>query len=237
VSENLQKTVLVADDSPEIIEIVDILLSSEGYKVIKATNGQEAVDLVDENVDLIILDVVMPVKNGFAACREIREKTNAPILFLTAKTQESDKVIGFSSGGDDYLLKPFSYSEFTSRVKSLIRRYYVYQGINVENVEDESKEIIIRDLSINLDTKEVKLKGENISLTTIEYDMIVLMIQNKKKVFSSKNLYESIWNEPYFYTANNTIMVHITNLRKKIEKDRQDPEYIKTAWGKGYYID
>ncbi|WP_024620993.1 response regulator transcription factor [Metaclostridioides mangenotii] len=234
MSENLQKTVLVADDSPEIIEIVDILLSSEGYKVLKATNGQEAIDLVDENVDLIILDVVMPVKNGFTACREIREKTNAPILFLTAKTQESDKVIGFSSGGDDYLLKPFSYSEFTSRVKSLIRRYYVYQGIKVE---DESKEIIIRDLSINLDTKEVKLKDENISLTTIEYDMIALMIQNKKKVFSSKNLYESIWNEPYFYTANNTIMVHIRNLRKKIEKDRQDPEYIKTAWGKGYYID
>ncbi|MBS5787797.1 MAG: response regulator transcription factor [Clostridioides difficile] len=234
MNNNLQKTVLVADDSPEIIEIVDILLSNEGYKVLKATNGQEAIDLVDENVDIIILDVVMPVKNGFTACREIREKTNAPILFLTAKTQESDKVIGFSSGGDDYLLKPFSYSEFTSRVKSLIRRYYVYQGINIE---EEPKEMTVRDLSINIDTKEVKLKGEIVSLTTIEYDMLELMMKNKKKVFSSKNLYESIWNEPYFYTANNTIMVHIRNLRKKLEKDKQDPQYIKTAWGKGYYID
>lgn len=231
---NLQKTVLIADDSPEIREIVDILLSNEGYIVLKATNGQEAVDLVDDNVDLIILDVVMPIKNGFAACREIREKTNAPILFLTAKTQDSDKVIGFSSGGDDYLLKPFSYSEFTSRVKSLIRRYYVYQGIKVD---EESEEIAIRDLSINLDTKEVKLNGEEVQLTTIEYDMLALMMKNKKKVFSSKNLYESIWDEPYFYTANNTIMVHIRNLRKKIEKDKQNPQYIKTAWGKGYYID
>lgn len=234
VDNNLQKTVLIADDSPEIREIVDILLSNEGYKVLKATNGQEAVDLVDDNVDLIILDVVMPIKNGFAACREIREKTNAPILFLTAKTQDSDKVIGFSSGGDDYLLKPFSYSEFTSRVKSLIRRYYVYQGIKVD---EESEEIAIRDLSINLDTKEVKLNGEEVQLTTIEYDMLALMMKNKKKVFSSKNLYESIWDEPYFYTANNTIMVHIRNLRKKIEKDKQNPQYIKTAWGKGYYID
>lgn len=234
VDNNLQKTVLIADDSPEIREIVDILLSNEGYIVLKATNGQEAVDLVDDNVDLIILDVVMPIKNGFAACREIREKTNAPILFLTAKTQDSDKVIGFSSGGDDYLLKPFSYSEFTSRVKSLIRRYYVYQGIKVD---EESEEIAIRDLSINLDTKEVKLNGEEVQLTTIEYDMLALMMKNKKKVFSSKNLYESIWDEPYFYTANNTIMVHIRNLRKKIEKDKQNPQYIKTAWGKGYYID
>ncbi|OJT87541.1 DNA-binding response regulator, partial [Clostridioides difficile] len=128
MNKEIPKKILVADDNPEIREIVEILLTGEGYEVIMATNGEEAVNLVDSTIDLIILDVVMPVKTGFVACNEIREKTTAPILFLTAKTQDSDKVIGFSAGGDDYLSKPFSYSELISRVKSLLRRYYIYQG-------------------------------------------------------------------------------------------------------------
>ncbi|MDR0880250.1 MAG: response regulator transcription factor [Clostridioides sp.] len=233
MEEKLKKRVLVADDSPDIIKIVDILLSNEGFEVVTATNGQEAVDQVDESIDLIILDVVMPVKDGFTACSEIRKKTNAPILFLTAKSQESDKVIGFSCGGDDYLSKPFTYSEFISRVKSLIRRYYVYQG---RNTEEESNLLATRDLSIDLDTQKVTIGDNDIQLTSIEYSMLVLMMQNRKKIFSSQNLYESIWEEPYHYTANNTIMVHIRNLRKKLEKSKDD-QYIKTAWGKGYYIE
>ena len=140
MNKEIPKKILVADDNPEIREIVEILLTGEGYEVIMATNGEEAVNLVDSTIDLIILDVVMPVKTGFVACNEIREKTTAPILFLTAKTQDSDKVIGFSAGGDDYLSKPFSYSELISRVKSLLRRYYIYQGKEKEREKEGKKE-------------------------------------------------------------------------------------------------
>nr|UWI49304.1 response regulator transcription factor [Clostridioides difficile] len=234
MNKEIPKKILVADDNPEIREIVEILLTGEGYKVVMATNGEEAVNLVDSTIDLIILDVVMPVKTGFVACNEIREKTTAPILFLTAKTQDSDKVIGFSAGGDDYLSKPFSYSELISRVKSLLRRYYIYQG---KEKNKESNILQTKELCVNLDTQDVTLGGEPIFLTTIEYSILVLMLKNRKKVFSSENLYESIWDEQYFYTANNTIMVHIRNLRKKLEKDQKNPQYVKTAWGKGYYID
>lgn len=230
----IPKKILVADDNPEIREIVEILLTGEGYEVVMATNGEEAVNLVDSTIDLIILDVVMPVKTGFVACNEIREKTTAPILFLTAKTQDSDKVIGFSAGGDDYLSKPFSYSELISRVKSLLRRYYIYQG---KEKNKEPNILQTKGLCVNLDAQDVILDGETIFLTTIEYSILVLMLKNRKKVFSSENIYESIWNEQYFYTANNTIMVHIRNLRKKLEKDQKNPQYVKTAWGKGYYID
>ncbi|MCC0647507.1 response regulator transcription factor [Clostridioides sp. ZZV15-6598] len=234
MNKEIPKKILVADDNPEIREIVEILLTGEGYEVVMATNGEEAVNLVDSTIDLIILDVVMPVKTGFVACNEIREKTTAPILFLTAKTQDSDKVIGFSAGGDDYLSKPFSYSELISRVKSLLRRYYIYQG---KEKNRESNILQTKELCVNLDTQDVTLGGEPIFLTTIEYSILVLMLKNRKKVFSSENIYESIWNEQYFYTANNTIMVHIRNLRKKLEKDQKNPQYVKTAWGKGYYID
>ncbi|MDB0438002.1 response regulator transcription factor [Clostridioides difficile] len=234
MNKEIPKKILVADDNPEIREIVEILLTGEGYEVVMATNGEEAVNLVDSTIDLIILDVVMPVKTGFVACNEIREKTTAPILFLTAKTQDSDKVIGFSAGGDDYLSKPFSYSELISRVKSLLRRYYIYQG---KEKNRESNILQTKELCVNLDTQDVTLEGEPIFLTTIEYNILVLMLKNRKKVFSSENIYESIWDEQYFYTANNTIMVHIRNLRKKLEKDQKNPQYVKTAWGKGYYID
>lgn len=234
MNKEIPKKILVADDNPEIREIVEILLTGEGYEVVMATNGEEAVNLVDSTIDLIILDVVMPVKTGFVACNEIREKTTAPILFLTAKTQDSDKVIGFSAGGDDYLSKPFSYSELISRVKSLLRRYYIYQG---KEKEREANILQTKELYVNLDTQDVTLNGEPVFLTTIEYSILVLMLKNRKKVFSSENLYETIWDEQYFYTANNTIMVHIRNLRKKLEKDQKNPQYIKTAWGKGYYID
>ena len=234
MNKEIPKKILVADDNPEIREIVEILLTGEGYEVIMATNGEEAVNLVDSTIDLIILDVVMPVKTGFVACNEIREKTTAPILFLTAKTQDSDKVIGFSAGGDDYLSKPFSYSELISRVKSLLRRYYIYQG---KETEREPNILETKELCVNSDTQDVTLYGEPVFLTTIEYSILILMLKNRKKVFSSENLYETIWDEQYFYTANNTIMVHIRNLRKKLEKDQKNPQYIKTAWGKGYYID
>lgn len=226
--------IMIADDNEEIREIVRILLESEGYKVIEAVDGEDAIAKVDGNVDLIILDIMMPVKSGFKACIEIREKTSAPILFLSAKTQDSDKCMGFSSGCDDYLSKPFSYTELVSRVKALLRRYYVYKGKDESNV---SQSISIDGLTINTSSNEVTLDGKEVILTEIEYRILLIMAQNRKKIFSSQNLYESVWKEPYFYSCNNTVMVHIRNLRRKLENDPQNPRYIKTVWGRGYRIE
>ena len=226
--------VLIADDSQDIIEILQILLTGEGYEVITASDGDEAVRLADETIDLIILDVMMPLKSGYVACAEIRQKTMAPILFLTAKMQDLDKAMGFSAGGDDYLTKPFSYSELLSRVKSLIRRYCVYQG---KGTAPNSSRLCLGELVVDKDTRTVTLEGTKVYLTAREYGILVLMMENRRKVFSSENIYESVWKEPYFYSANNNVMVHIRNIRKKIEKDPQNPEYIKTMWGRGYYIE
>jgi len=232
-NQGVQK-ILVADDSPDILELADILLSAEGYEIVSAKNGQEAVDLTDDTIDLIILDVMMPVKSGFKACVEIRKITTVPILFLTAKTQDSDKVMGFSAGGDDYLSKPFSCVELVSRVKSLLRRYYVYQGAGIKT---QLNLFILKDLALDTDSKTLTRGNSVINLTDIEYQILELLLTHLKKVFSAENIYESIWQEPYFYQANNTIMVHIRNLRQKIEENPREPQYIKTAWGKGYYID
>lgn len=226
--------IMIADDNEEIREIVRILLESEGYKVIEAVDGEDAIAKVDGNVDLIILDIMMPVKSGFKACIEIREKTSAPILFLSAKTQDSDKCMGFSSGCDDYLSKPFSYTELVSRVKALLRRYYVYKGKDESNV---IQSINIDGLTINTSSNEVTLDGKEVIITEIEYRILLIMAQHRRKIFSSQNLYESIWKEPYFYSCNNTVMVHIRNLRRKLENDPQNPRYIKTVWGRGYRIE
>lgn len=228
--------ILIVDDNPEIREVLNVLLSSEGYEVIEAKDGQEAVLLISDDIDLYILDIMMPIINGYQVCKEIRRKSNAPILFLTAKSQDSDKTLGFSSGGDDYLSKPFSYNELTTRVKALLRRYYVYQGKVNSNENFESK-IIYNNIVIDPNTEAVFLDGKQIELTYIEYQILYLLLSNRKQIYSTETLYESIWNEPYFYSANNTIMVHIRNLRKKIEKDPQNPKIIKTIWGKGYRCD
>ncbi len=228
------RTILIADDDPDIREVVRILMESEGYRVIEAADGDDAVSKIDPSIDLYILDIMMPGKNGYQVCREIREKSTSPILFLTAKSQDGDKSMGFFVGGDDYLPKPFSYAELTARVKALIRRYFVYGGKEEKASEDI---LTVRGLTINRQSCEVMVSGEEIQLTDIEYRMLLLMAENRKKVFSAQNLYETIWNEPYFYSCNNTIMVHIRNLRRKIEPDQDNPQYIKTVWGKGYRID
>ena len=230
-----QKKILVVDDHAEIREVSRILLESEGFLVEEAQNGEEAVKKVTDDIDLIILDIMMPHKNGYMACKEIREKSNAPILFLTAKSKESDKSMGFSVGGDDYLSKPFSYTELLLRVKALLRRYYVYKG--VEDSKEEGNIIHINNIEINLESNEVTKNGEEIILTDLEYKILLLMAQNRNKIFSAENLYESIWEETYYYGANNTIMVHIRKLRIKIEEDPQNPKIIKTVWGRGYRIE
>jgi DNA-binding response OmpR family regulator len=228
------KSILIADDNSEIREVVRVLLESEGYRVIEAIDGADAVNKVNETIDLIILDIMMPIKSGFMACAEIREKTSAPILFLTAKTQDSDKYLAFSAGSDDYLSKPFSYIELVSRVKALLRRYYVYKGKDKLVPPDT---ININDLIINTSANEVMLGEKEITLTEIEYKILLLMAQHRKKIFSAQNIYESVWEEQYFYSCNNTVMVHIRNLRCKLEYDPQNPKYVKTVWGKGYRIE
>ena len=185
-------------------------------------------------MDLIILDVMMPKMDGFKACRQIREVTNAPILFLTAKTMDQDKALGFSSGGDDYLAKPFSYNELIARVKALLRRYCIYKG---KEEPQEGDWIIMHDLVISRNSNQVKKKEEAVNLTEMEYQILLLLAEHPKKIFSNQELYEAIWKGPYMYSANNTIMVHIRNLRKKLGVDPQNPVYIKTVWGKGYRFD
>lgn len=225
--------ILIADDDAEILEILSILLSGDGYDITTASNGDEVVSLADESFSLIVLDVNMPKLSGFLACSEIRKKTMAPILFLTARTQESDKAIGFSAGGDDYLSKPFSNAEFLMRVKALIRRYSQYGSIPTQQ---SNPILLVSDMVINTDEKTVSVDGVLIPLTSTEYDILELLALNRKKIFSMENIYSSIWNDSYIGASDNAIMVHIKNLRKKLEKNPKEPKYIKTAWGRGYYI-
>lgn len=228
------KKILFADDDPAIREVIRILLESEAYEVVEAINGDQAVALTDDTIDLIILDVMMPGRNGISACAEIRKTSQAPILFLTAKTQDSDKTVGFSAGGDDYLAKPFSYTELIARVKALLRRYYVYKGKDTAHPDNK---LLIQELVIDPDFNEVLKNGEEIALTDLEYRILLLLARNRRKIFTIQNIYESVWEEPYFYGSNNTVMVHIRNLRKKLESDPQNPKYIVNVWGKGYRVE
>lgn len=226
---------LVVDDDKDIRNLLRIILQNAGYEVLEAANGDEAVALCEES-DLVLLDVMMPGKDGFTVCREIREKTRAPILFLTAKGQEYDKIIGFSAGGDDYIVKPFVPSELLARVNAQLRRYLDYGG-RISAQDPNVNRIKINELLIDGDSCKVTVNGNEINLTATEYRILLLLCKTKGKVFSVQNIYESIWEEPYFYTANNTVMVHISKLREKIETDPQKPKYIKTVWGMGYKVE
>lgn len=231
-----QAAILIVDDNPEIREIIQILLTGEGFQVHEAANGTQALSQLKENIfDLIILDIMMPGLNGYQTCVEMRKLTNAPILFLSARTQESDKTLGFSSGGDDYLAKPFSYAELVSRAKALIRRYQIYQG-KPDQPAQHSK-ITYHQLTLDERTQEVTKYDVPVELTETEYSILHLLLTHQGQIFPTEHLYESIWNEPYYYGANNVIMVHIRNLRRKIENDPKNPTLIKTVWGRGYRCD
>lgn len=232
----MSSKILIADDNSEIREIVNVLLSSEGYEVIEAVDGEDALKKIDADIDLIILDIMMPKMDGYKSCRLIREISNAPILFLTAKSQDSDKSLGFSCGGDDYLAKPFSYNELMARVKALMRRYHIYKGKEDSSLET-LESIKIHDLELRKNPDAVYMDGEFIALTDIEFQILELLMKHRGQTFTAQVLYETIWQEPYFYSANNTIMVHIRNLRKKLGDDPQNPQYVKTVWGKGYRCD
>ena len=223
--------ILVVDDEQDIREIVTILLENKGYTVAQAANGAEAVRWVENHpeTDLVILDIMMPELDGVDACREIRKHSSAPVLFLTAKTLEGDKAAAYGAGGDDYLGKPFSQAELLMKVDSLLRRYRVYQGKPAQKTDKRlelcaEKGYVIRD-------------GEISPLTKKEIEILQFFLDNPGRIIDTRTLYEGVWRDKYLPSSTNTVMVHILNLRKKLEADYTNPKWIRTVWGKGYQLD
>lgn len=225
-----KKCILVADDDREIREIVGLLLASEGYAVVTAEDGLQATQLASDKIDLYLLDVNMPGQSGIVAASQIRKQFETPIVFLTAYSGESDKVMGFSVGADDYIVKPFSNAELLMRVRAILRRSAVYSV-----TQAPKNHIVISDITLDLDSQSVLRGDKTINLTYTEFKILELLATNRKKVFSLEHIYQSIWEENA--VGNDAIMVHIKNIRKKLGDSSRNPSYIKTAWGKGYYID
>ena len=226
--------VLVCDDDREIVEAIEIYLSQEGYKVLKAYDGEEALKVLDrEKVDLLIIDVMMPKLDGIRATLKIREKKNMPIIILSAKSEDADKILGLNVGADDYMTKPFIPLELTARVKSQLRRY-----TQLGSTIDKSNQAVyaVGGLSIDDEQKEVTVDGEPVRLTPIEYNILLLLVKNQGKVFSIDQIYESIWNEDAI-GVDNTVAVHIRHIREKIEINPKEPRYLKVVWGVGYKIE
>ncbi len=228
---NQKVCILVADDEKEIRDVLCLLLTSDGYEVVTACNGRDAVEQACEDIDLYILDVNMPELNGFMAGAEIRKRFDAPIFFLTAYSGESDKVMGFSVGADDYLVKPFSNIELLMRVKAILRRGRIKEGVRPQDCDCCQ----LQDLTIDLNRQSVSRNGEPISLTYTEYKILALLVRHRKKIFSLENIYQSVWDENA--VSDSAVMMHIKNLRKKLGDNSREPQYIKTAWGRGYYVD
>ena len=226
--------VLVCDDDREIVEAIEIYLSQEGYKVLKAYDGEEALKVLDrEKVDLLIIDVMMPKLDGIRATLKIREKKNMPIIILSAKSEDADKILGLNVGADDYMTKPFNPLELTARVKSQLRRY-----TQLGSTIDKSNQAVyaVGGLSIDDEQKEVTVDGEPVRLTPIEYNILLLLVKNQGKVFSIDQIYDSIWNEDAI-GVDNTVAVHIRHIREKIEINPKEPRYLKVVWGVGYKIE
>lgn len=230
-----KERILLVDDDAEIRELLRILLESEDYEISEAENGTQAIEKLSDDLGLIILDVMMPGASGYSVCAQIRRQSNVPILFLTAKSQESDMTLGFSSGGDDYLIKPFSSNELLMRVKGLLRRFHTYGGVQTPPIDNEY--LGYNDVRVHRSFNEVFKGDQELSLTETEYQILKLMMTHRGKVFSAENLYESVWNEAFLSINANTVMVHIRRLRAKLEDDPQTPVIVKTVWGKGYRID
>ena len=226
--------ILVCDDDKEIVEAIEIYLTQEGYEVLKAYDGEEAIQtLKKELVDLLIMDVMMPRLDGIRATLKIREENSLPIIILSAKSEDADKILGLNIGADDYVTKPFNPLELVARAKSQLRRYTQLGS----TVQDEKKEVYeVGGLSINDELKEVTVDGESVRLTPIEYNILLLLVKNQGKVFSIDQIYENIWNEEAI-GADNTVAVHIRHIREKIEINPKEPRYLKVVWGVGYKIE
>lgn len=224
--------VLVVDDEKEIRDAIDIYLRGEGINVIKAKDGLEALEVLDkEDVHLVVLDLMMPRLDGMQTCIKIRETRNMPIIMLSAKSEDSDKILGLNIGADDYVTKPFNNLELVARVKSQLRRYE--KPLSIENSQDT---IVIKDLMIDNINKKVVLRGNEVKLTATEYKILILLASHPGRIFSIKEIYEKVWEEA-FYKSENTVTVHIRRMREKIEINSKDPEYIKVVWGIGYKVD
>ena len=231
-----ETNILVVDDEQEIADLVEIYLVSDGYKVFKASNAQDGLDILEkEDIQLCLLDIMMPGMNGLEMCKKIRETKNIPIIMLSAKSTDLDKILGLGTGADDYVVKPFNPLELTARVKSQLRRYtQLNPNSNVH--ETMKNEISIRGLTINKDNHKVTVYDEEVKLTPIEFDILYLLASNPGKVFSTDEIFEKVWNEKV-YEANNTVMVHIRRLRGKMKEDERQDKIITTVWGVGYKIE
>ena len=231
--EDKQK-ILIADDAKDIRELLRIMLEDAGFETIFAKNGEEAVEKFEEDVDLVILDIMMPKCNGIDACARIRENAEVPILFLTAKSAESDLIEGFEAGGDDYLIKPFSCTELLLRVKALLKRPHMGKQLLEEN--ENKARILIQDIILDTELQQVMRDGEEILLTEIEYRILQLLATNRNRIFTAKEIYEQVWEEVYMPNSTNTVMVHIRNIRKKLGDTGPNAKYLHNIWGRGYRI-
>ncbi|WP_139990561.1 response regulator transcription factor [Paenibacillus paridis] len=228
-----RETILMVDDEKEILKLMEIYFKNDGFHMLQASNGLEALEqLKNHKVDLIILDVMMPVMDGLEACMRIREQNNIPIIMLSAKTQDIDKISGLSLGADEYVTKPFSPLVLLASVKSHIRRARQFHS----KANLNANEIIIDELMINTATHTVTMDQQEVKLTPLEFTILKLLAVNRGIVLSMDKIYEEAWNEP-FMESKNTVMVHIRKIREKIEKDTQNPKYIKTVWGIGYKME
>lgn len=224
--------VLVVEDEREIADAIEIYLVNQGYKVFKGYNGSEGLELIErENIHLAIVDIMMPIMDGIALTMKLREKYDFPVIMLSAKSEEMDKILGLNIGADDYVSKPFNSLELLARVNSQLRRYAKYLNVVEETKEKENK-VIIGGLELDVDSKELSLDGELIKTTPIEFKILHLLMKSAGRVFSSEEIYERVWNEQAVNT--DTVMVHIRNIREKIEIDPKNPKYLKVVWGVGY---
>ena len=224
--------ILVVDDDRDIVESIAIFLANENYKILKAYDGLEAIEILNDNeVHLMILDIMMPKLDGIKTLIKLRESKNIPVILLSAKSEDTDKIFGLAAGADDYITKPFNPSELVARVKSQIRRYTM-----LGSIEKEKDEIIIDGLCVNVRKKNVTVDGEDVRLTPIEFKILELFAKNRGKVFSTEDVYRNVWNEENV-VYDNTIAVHIRHIREKIEINPKEPKYIKVVWGIGYKID
>lgn len=226
--------ILVVDDDKDIGKLVEIHLTNSGYQVFTAQSAKEGFDiLASEEIQLVVLDIMMPEVDGLAMCRTIRKISNIPIIMLSAKIEDADKIQGLSTGADDYITKPFNPEELIARVKSQLRRFTT---LNLDKNKDMSKNVVLNNLIINRDDHRVIAYGKEVRLTPIEFNILFLLASNPGRVFSTEEIFETVWNEKMF-DANNTVMVHIRRLREKIEMDPRDAKVIKTVWGVGYKVE
>ena len=227
--------ILVVDDDKEIVESIEIYLKNEGFNIFKAYNGIEALEtLIEKEIHLILMDIMMPKLDGIKATIKIREEKNIPIILVSAKSEDTDKIMGLNIGADDYITKPFNLLELIARVKSNLRRYVTLGNYNNDNF---NKDLLKSGgLEINIETKEVKVDGEMVKITPIEFKILKLLLSNKGRVFSIDEIYEKVWNEESF-NVENTVAVHIRRIREKIEINPKEPRYLKVVWGVGYKIE